>query len=148
MSSLVYPGLLTVVGLGSIFILMDFVVPKFAQIFSDPRMVIPTPTLMLIEASEYVRTYSLPAFAVLIALVIGFRLYIRTASGALWWDTLRLKTPLLGDALRKAETARFARAMATLVAASVPLVQCDWDRARDSEQPEDRRDRWNRFRRE
>jgi general secretion pathway protein F len=31
--------------------------------------------------------------------------------------------PLLGDALRKAETARFARAMGTLVAASVPLVQ-------------------------
>ena len=31
--------------------------------------------------------------------------------------------PLLGDALRKAETARFARAMATLVSASVPLVQ-------------------------
>ncbi len=123
-SSLVYPGLLTVVGLASIFILMDYVVPKFAQIFSDPRMVIPTPTLMLIQASYYVRTYSLPAFAVLIALVIGFRLYIRTASGALWWDTLRLKTPLLGDALRKAETARFARAMATLVAATVPLVQC------------------------
>jgi len=35
-----------------------------------------------------------------------------------------LKIPLLGDALRKAETARFARAMATLVANSVPLVQC------------------------
>ena len=31
--------------------------------------------------------------------------------------------PVLGDALRKAETARFARAMSTLVAASVPLVQ-------------------------
>lgn len=123
-SSLVYPGLLTVVGLASIFILMDYVVPKFAQIFSDPRMVIPTPTLMLIQASYYVRTYSLLAFAVLAALVIAFRLYIRTAAGALWWDTLRLKTPLLGDALRKAETARFARAMATLVAATVPLVQC------------------------
>jgi general secretion pathway protein F len=36
---------------------------------------------------------------------------------------LRLRAPVLGDALRKAETARFARAMATLVAASVPLVQ-------------------------
>lgn len=43
--------------------------------------------------------------------------------GRLWWDTFRLKIPLLGDALRKAETARFARAMATLVANSVPLVQ-------------------------
>jgi general secretion pathway protein F len=41
----------------------------------------------------------------------------------LWWDTLRLKIPLLGDALRKAETARFARAMGTLVSNSVPLVQ-------------------------
>jgi general secretion pathway protein F len=123
-SSLIYPALLTVVGLGSIFILMNFVVPRFAAIFSDPRMVIPTPTRLLIQASYYVRTYSLPAFAVLVVLVIGFQMYIRTAVGRLWWDTLRLKVPILGDALRKAETARFARAMATLVAASVPLVQC------------------------
>jgi type II secretory pathway component PulF len=122
-SSLIYPGLLTLVGLGSIFILMNFVVPRFAAIFSDPRMKIPTPTLLLIEASKYVRAYSLPAFAVLAAAIVAFQVYIRTVTGRLWWDTLRLKSPLLGDALRKAETARFARAMSTLVAASVPLVQ-------------------------
>ena len=50
-------------------------------------------------------------------------MYTRTAAGRLWWDGLRLKLPLLGEALLKAETARFARAMATLVANSVPLVQ-------------------------
>jgi len=122
-SSLIYPALLTLVGIGSIFILLNFVVPRFAAIFSDPRMKIPTPTLLLIQTSAYVRAYSLPAFAVLVVVVIGFQAYIRTAAGALWWDTLRLKAPLLGDALRKAETARFARAMATLIAASVPLVQ-------------------------
>jgi general secretion pathway protein F len=123
-SSLIYPGLLTLVGIASIYILLTFVVPRFAAIFSDPRMVIPTPTLLLIETSKYVRAYSLPAFSVLAALIIGFMVYIRTTAGRLWWDTLRLRTPLLGDALRKAETARFARAMSTLVAASVPLVQC------------------------
>src|SRR5580698_8235222 len=122
-SSLIYPALLTLVGIGSIFILMDFVVPKFAAIFSDPSLKIPTPTLLLIEISGYVRAYSLPAFGVLAALIVAFQVYKRTAAGALWWDTLRLKAPLLGDALRKAETARFARAMSTLVAASVPLVQ-------------------------
>jgi general secretion pathway protein F len=122
-SSLIYPALLTLVGIGSIFILLDFVVPRFAAIFSDPRMKIPMPTLLLIQTSAYVRAYSLPASAVLAVLVIGFISYIRTAAGALWWDSLRLKAPLLGDALRKAETARFARAMATLIAASVPLVQ-------------------------
>ncbi len=122
-SSLIYPALLTLVGLGSVFVLLNFVVPRFAAIFSDPRMKIPTPTLLLIETSAYVRAYSLPAFVIFAALVVAFQVYIHTAGGRLWWDTLRLRAPVLGDALRKAETARFARAMATLVAASVPLVQ-------------------------
>src|SRR5580698_9880033 len=60
-SSLIYPALLTLVGLGSVFILLNFVVPRFAAIFSDPRMKIPTPTLMLLEASKLVQTYGAPA---------------------------------------------------------------------------------------
>ena len=51
----------------------------------------------------------------------------------------RLRVPLLGDALRKAETARFARAMGTLVANSVPLVQSIGIAARHPEQPAHRR---------
>jgi general secretion pathway protein F len=122
-SSLIYPILLTLVGLGSIFVLLNFVVPRFALIFSDPRMKIPTPTLILLEVSKMVQDYWLPAAITLVVAVVLFQVYIRTLAGRLWWDTIRLKMPLLGDALRKAETARFARAMSTLVAASVPLVQ-------------------------
>jgi general secretion pathway protein F len=122
-SSLIYPILLTLVGLGSIFVLLNFVVPRFALIFSDPRMKIPTPTLILLKVSAIVQAYWLPAALVLLVSVVLFQVYIRTVAGRLWWDTIRLKMPLLGDALRKAETARFARAMSTLVAASVPLVQ-------------------------
>jgi len=122
-SSLIYPCLLTLVGLGSIFVLLNFVVPRFALIFSDPRMKIPTPTMLLLEVSKMVQDYWLTAALVLVAVIVLFQIYIRTVPGRLWWDTIRLRMPLLGDALRKAETARFARAMATLVAASVPLVQ-------------------------
>ena len=46
-----------------------------------------------------------------------------TPNGRFWWDTNRLKIPILGDAMQKAETSRFARAMSTLVGNSVPLVQ-------------------------
>ena len=122
-SSMIYPALLSCVGVGSIFILLNFVVPRFAQIFSDPRMKIPTPTLIMIEASHILQAWWLPAAGALAAVVLAFQAYIRTTAGRLWWDAARLRLPLLGDALRKAETARFARAMATLVAASVPLVQ-------------------------
>jgi general secretion pathway protein F len=122
-SALIYPILLSLVGLASIFILLNFVVPRFALIFSDPRMKIPTATLMLLEVSKLVQDYWLTAAVALVASVVLFQIYIRTKAGRLWWDTIRLRMPLLGDAMRKAETARFARAMATLVAASVPLVQ-------------------------
>lgn len=122
-SSLIYPALLTVVGLASIFVLLNFVVPRFAVIFSDPRMKIPTPTLIMLEASKIIQNWWLPAAVTLAAIAIGFQVYIRSEAGAMWWDSFRLKMPLLGDALRKAETARFARAMGTLIASSVPLVQ-------------------------
>lgn len=122
-SSLIYPGLLTVVGLASIFILLNFVVPRFATIFSDPHMTIPTPTLVMLQLSAFVQAYWAPTAIGLAVALIAFRAYITTTPGKLWWDGFRLRVPLLGDALRKAETARFARAMGTLVAASVPLVQ-------------------------
>ena len=122
-SSLIYPALLTCVGIGSVFILLNFVVPRFAQIFSDPRMKIPTPTLLMIEASHVLQTWWIPGALGLVSVIVVFQVYIRTHAGRLWWDATRLRLPLLGDALRKAETARFARAMATLVASSVPLVQ-------------------------
>jgi general secretion pathway protein F len=122
-SSLIYPALLTLVGIASIFVLLNFVVPRFAEMFSDPRMKIPAPTAVMLQVSALVQAYWVPVAIGLAVILIAFQSYIRTVAGRLWWDTTRLKIPLLGDALRKAETARFARAMATLVAASVPLVQ-------------------------
>ncbi|HLH44008.1 MAG TPA: type II secretion system F family protein [Bryobacteraceae bacterium] len=122
-SSLIYPALLVCVGVASVLTLLEFVVPRFAQIFSDPRMKIPAPTMVMMEASRILQAWWLPSLASLALAVAAFAAYIRTVSGRLWWDSLRLRIPLLGDALRKAETARFARAMGTLVASSVPLVQ-------------------------
>jgi len=122
-SSMIYPALLTLVGLGSILVLMNFVVPRFAQVFEESRMKMPVPTQILLETSRVVRSYGWIALASLVVAVAGFRIYVRTQAGRLWWDSFRLRLPLLGTALRKAETSRFARAMETLVANSVPLVQ-------------------------
>jgi general secretion pathway protein F len=122
-SSMIYPALLVLVGLGSVVLLMNFVVPRFAAVFSESRMRIPLPTRIMLETSRIVQTWWWIVASAGAAAAIALRLYIRTQDGRLWWDTLRLRVPLLGQALLKAETARFARAMATLVANSVPLVQ-------------------------
>jgi general secretion pathway protein F len=122
-SSMIYPALLTMVGLGSIFTLLNFVVPRFAAVFSDSHLKIPLPTKIMLEASGIVQAYWWIAAAAIVGTLAGWRIYTRTAAGRLWWDGARLKLPMLGDALLKAETARFARAMSTLVANAVPLVQ-------------------------
>jgi general secretion pathway protein F len=122
-SSMMYPALLTAVGLGSVFVMLDFVVPRFAAVFEDSRLKMPLPTQMLVQASHFVQAYWWIAAVTTLVTTIAMRTYIQTKTGRLWWDGFRLRIPLLGDALRKAETARFARAMSTLVANSVPLVQ-------------------------
>lgn len=122
-SSMMYPALLMTVGIASVIFLLTFVVPRFAQVFEDSRMQIPTPTRLMLEASKALETYGPAAAIVLLGGIVFANIFIRTPAGRLWWDTFRLKVPVLGDALRKAEVARFARAMGTLVANTVPLVQ-------------------------
>lgn len=122
-SSMMYPALLACVGVGAIFVILNFVVPRFASIFDDGRMKVPLPTLIMLQASHVVQQWWWLVALAIVAFAAGFRFYIRTPQGRFWWDTNRLKLPIIGDAMRKAETSRFARAMATLVGNSVPLVQ-------------------------
>jgi len=122
-SSMIYPALLAVVGLSSVLVLLTFVVPRFATVFTGSHMKIPLPTKIMLDASSFVKAYWWVGAAALTTVAAIWRIYTRTANGRIWWDRARLKTPMLGPALLKAETARFARAMATLVANTVPLVQ-------------------------
>jgi len=122
-SSMVYPMLLAGVGCASIILLLTYVVPKFASIFQESTMKMPTPTRIMLEASNLLRGYWWVGAGVIVLAFSLWKAYTSTAAGRIWWDGFRLKTPLLGSALLKAETARFARAMATLVGNTVPLVQ-------------------------
>jgi general secretion pathway protein F len=122
-SSMMYPLLLMTVGAASVVFLLTFVVPRFAAVFQESRMQMPVPTMIMLEASNAFQRYGGIAAAALAGLLVFANVSIRTAGGRLWWDTFRLRVPVLGDALRKAEVARFARAMSTLVANTVPLVQ-------------------------
>ena len=122
-SSMIYPALLACVGVGSIFVMLNFVVPRFATHFrrqphedsaADADHAAGQPHRAGLVVAGGARAWRAHR---------GFPVLHRNADGRFWWDTTRLKLPLLGDALRKAETSRFARAMSTLVGNSVPLVQ-------------------------
>ena len=123
LSALTYPALLVVVGAASIFILLRFVIPRFAEAFTQSNIAMPLPMAILLGVSDAVRSYGWIGLLAVAAAVIGWQVWIRSEQGRARWDRFVLRLPLLGQALLKADTARFARAMGTLVANAVPLVQ-------------------------
>ena len=122
-SAMIYPLLLALVGVGSIFVMMSYVVPRFAQVFAESGVPVPAPTYLLLAASDLLRRYGWMAALALAAVIGGARYYVRTPAGRRRWHAWKLKLPLAGDVFRKVETARFARTMATLLANGVPLLQ-------------------------
>ena len=66
-SSMVYPGLLCLVGFGSVMILLNFVVPRFASVFEGSHLKIPTPTLMMLQVSAFVKAYGWIGITVIVS---------------------------------------------------------------------------------
>ena len=122
-SSLIYPVLLTAVAVASLGVLMNFVVPRFAQVFEYTGLPMPASTALLLNTSQLIRSYGWIVFLAILGAVILIRRFVQTPAGRERADGWLLRIPLLGELLRKGETARFARTMATLVAHNVPLVE-------------------------
>lgn len=122
-SALVYPVLLTLVGGSAVLVLMVFVIPKFAQIFSDIGHTIPTPAAVLMAFSSFIAHYWWAILLLLILVCYLGRLYISTPEGKFKWDNLKLETPLIGNLVRKIEISRFCRTFGTLIKSGVQILQ-------------------------
>jgi general secretion pathway protein F len=121
-SALIYPALLTVVGLGSIAILMFFVIPRFATIFEDLGAPIPISTQILLTLSDWTLRYWAIVLVAVAGIVFSVRYWLKTSEGRHRYDVWKLRTPLLGATLLKVEVGRFARTFGTLLANAVPLI--------------------------
>jgi general secretion pathway protein F len=121
-SALIYPVLLTGVGITSIGILLYFVIPKFASIFEEMGAAIPPATMAMLWLSKMTRSYWWIGIGSIVAVVAAVRYWIGTPLGRRTWDALKLKLPVLGPTVLKMEMARFARTLGTLLTSAVPLI--------------------------
>jgi general secretion pathway protein F len=122
-SALIYPVLLTLVGGVAVAVLMVYVVPEFAQIFSDMGQTLPLPTLVLISVSTFFASYWWSFAAALIVGGFLIRYYAKTAEGKRFFDTLKLKIPVLKKLTMKLVISRFARTFGTLLHGGVPILE-------------------------
>ncbi len=122
-AALIYPAVMTVVGLGVLGILFTFVVPKFVSIFQDLDQALPLPTVILIGISDFVRSYWY--LLLLLAGGGGYLLarYKATPKGREHYDRLLLRLPIFGRLIMLGIVIRFTRTLSTLLSSGVPLLK-------------------------
>jgi type IV pilus assembly protein PilC len=104
--------------------MITLIVPVFAGIFKGLGGKLPMLTQVMMSISDSFRTDWYFFVIVPIVLVWGFRTAKRTDRGQVIWDRIKLNLPMrIGEIVRKVAIARFARTLATLTSAGVPILQ-------------------------
>ncbi|MCK4948286.1 MAG: type II secretion system F family protein [Candidatus Aureabacteria bacterium] len=121
-AALVYPAVMSLVGVATVLFLMAFVIPRFVMMFQDIGRTLPLPTQILIFGSRFLRTYWWIYLPMSFLLVFVFRRYIRKDEGKAALDRIKLKMPVFGKIIRKVAIARFARTLGTLIQNGVSIL--------------------------
>lgn len=122
-SAMMYPTVVTLVAIGITIFLLVRVVPVFKEVFEGFGAKLPPPTQVLIDISNWMKSWYLIVLGGLGALVWGFFWFIKTKQGLEIWDRVRIQIPIFGAIAHKICLARFTRTLASLVRSGVPLLE-------------------------
>ncbi len=122
-SAMAYPIMVACMVILILTAILVFVIPTFKTLYSDLGGKLPFPTQVLLIASDIVRRFLPFVILILGVLAFLFRRYINTEDGRRRWDSFKLKVPVFGELFRKVAMSRFARTLATLLRAGVPVLQ-------------------------
>ncbi len=121
-SSLVYPVILVLGVLALITMLVTFVIPKFADLFSDLGQKLPPMTEFTITTALAAKKYLPLIVLAVVAIVFLLRRWTKTQSGAEIMDKIKLNLPVVGSIWQRYQIAVFSRMMSTLLSGGLPLV--------------------------
>lgn len=121
-SAMMYPAGVTIMAFLITFGMMAFVIPKFATIFSGLNAKLPAMTEMLISASGFCAQYWYVVIGSIVGVFFLFSQVVKTPSGKLAWDSLKIKLPVFGPLLLKVAVSKFSRTFSTLVKSGVAIL--------------------------
>lgn len=122
-SALQYP-IIVVIFLGfAFFVLLTFVIPKFAKIFISAGLDLPLPTRICISLNQFFADYWFLVLAGVIGVITAITLYLKTEQGKYVRDSFFLRLPIMGPLFLKAAMSRFASIFAILQSSGVHVLQ-------------------------
>ena len=121
-TAVTYPAILFVASVGVLIYFIVGIVPTFAQIFADFNLTLPMLTVMVLRVSSVVTNHFILLTLTIIALVAGFRFYIRTPNGKKHWHSFLLTMPIFGPFLCNIYYDRMLSTLSTLLRSGVTIL--------------------------
>lgn len=122
LSAVAYPVFVLMFGIFTVIVLLTVVLPRLFTMLEEMLDSLPLPTLILLRASAFLHHYWIWLGLGAAAAVFGARAFLQTPRGAMFWDSAKLKIPVMGPLFRAAALGRFARTLGTLVKSGVSLL--------------------------
>lgn len=122
-SAMTYPLIMLSVTFALLAFLFIFLIPKMVTVFeSQPQLVLPWYTSMIIDASGIMVNYWYIIFGVVLIAWLTFQNWKKSPAGAKQWDAIVLKLPIVGPVARMVAVSRFTRTLSTLLNGGVPML--------------------------
>jgi type II secretory pathway component PulF len=121
-ASLTYPFFILVVGIGTVGVLLGFVIPRLVHMFQDMGQVLPLPTRILIAVSGALRSYWWIVLILAGCALFIFKRFLKSSQGKAAWDAFKLKVPLWGQIILKSEISRMMRTLSLLFSGGISIV--------------------------
>lgn len=121
--AMIYPVLVITMMVAVMFIMMVFVIPKLTSLYSQSSIDLPLPTKILITISSFMVNFWWLMILAGLGGVIGFKRWTKTPRGAMIYDTLILKTPIVGKVITDVTMTNFTRTFGLLIGAGIPMLE-------------------------
>jgi general secretion pathway protein F len=118
-----YPAIVTVVAFLIVIFLLTYVVPQIVSVFANTKQKLPFLTTMMLDISDFVRSYGWIVLLIVIALAFVWRHALKNPAIKMRWHTWLLNAPLYGRFERSLNTSRFASTLAITTGSGVPILR-------------------------
>ena len=115
-SAMVYPAVILVLAIAAIIFIVVTVVPQFIEMFRSNNAKLPSITLFIINASNFLtQKWYIIAIILLVVLIVYRTLYKNVKGFRKAMQTIFMKTPVIGNVIIYNEVANFTRTFASLL---------------------------------
>ncbi len=122
-SAMMYPTTVILASGAILSAIMMFIIPRFATMFQEMGVPLPSLTTGLISVSNFLFVYWYSIFGIPVAIFIMIKLIGKIYKCRLIIDRLKFKIPIFGRLINKSVVSKFARTLSTLISSGVPILE-------------------------